>query len=148
MALTNEQKHACLEAIKQTGTVKAGALAAGVDPKTIRSEAKRSLMFRRRLEQAKLEGKANIVDNARQLIIDYAMGKVAKTDRNVLTAATILCNAYEPGFRGTSHVEGKVEHNMVVTTAIPRPNYDLIDAPRIIESGEQPRLPAPKRNRK
>jgi len=53
-------------------------------------------------------------------------GKIKeKTDRNRLTAAIALANAYELGFRGQTQVGGKIEHDVRVISAVPRPNYEI-----------------------
>ena len=53
---------------------------------------------------------------------------LTKTDRNRLTAAMALANAYEPGFRGTTQVQGRIEHDVKVISAVPRPKYKIIEA--------------------
>jgi hypothetical protein len=77
------------------------------------------------------ESKGMLIDEARALVRDYMRGKFMKTDRNRLTAAIALLNAYEPGFKGVTTVKGSVDHNVRVITAVPRPKYDVIDSPSV-----------------
>ena len=131
MRITHDQKETALDAISLEGTIKAGIAAAGVSTKSFRNEMNRSAIFKRRVQEAKEEGKRNVADKAVQLIKDYADGVFEKTDRNRLTAAIALANAYEPGFRGTTRVEGKVAHEVRFLTAVPRPKYNELPAPKI-----------------
>lgn len=124
MKLTADQKEKIISAIEEEATLLAGARAAGVEVWDIKEEMKRSAIFRKRVKEAREEGKLNLADRAIANINKYASGQVLKTDRNVLTANIALANAYEPGFKGTSKVEGKIEHDVRVITAVPRPNYD------------------------
>jgi hypothetical protein len=80
--------------------MKAGAEAAGVSVRTLNEEMRRSAIFKKRILEAREEGKRNVADNAIDRIKEYAFNPPLKTDRNVLTAAIALANAYEPGFRG------------------------------------------------
>ena len=132
MGITSNQKETAIEAIRELGTLKAGAAVAGMDVKTLRAERKRSAVFDRRVKDALEEGHTNLADNAVQLIIDYANGVYEKTDRNRLTAAIALANWAQPGFRGTTNVQGKVEHNVRVITAVPRPKYDEIGTTKVL----------------
>lgn len=127
--ISHEQKELALETIREKGTMKAGAEAAGISVRTLNEEMKRSEIFKKRLLEARTEGYNRLADNARQLVIDYMMGVYDKTDRNRLTAAIALLNAYEPGFRGTTLIQGRVEHDIRVFTAVPRPKY--LDAPKV-----------------
>ncbi len=129
--ITHEQKETILETIKIKGTMRAGAEAAGVNRRTINEEMKRSAVFKRRLLEARAIGYEKIADDSRQLVIDYMAGKYEKTDRNRLTAAIALLNAYEPGFRGTTTIQGRIEHDVKVITAVPRPQYKTIEPPKI-----------------
>ncbi len=125
MRITHDAKETAIEAIKVNGTMKAGAEAAGVSVRTLNEEMRRSAIFKRRVLEAREEGKRNVADNAIDRIKEYAFNPPLKTDRNVLTAAIALANAYEPGFRGTTNVQGKIEHDVRVITAVPRPNYNI-----------------------
>lgn len=129
--ITHDQKETALAAIREKGTMKAGAEAACISIRTLNEEMKRSAIFKKRLLEARAEGYNRLADNARQLVIDYMMGNYEKTDRNRLTAAIALLNAYEPGFRGTTTIQGKVEHEMRIITAVPRPKFDELEDPHI-----------------
>ncbi len=127
MKINGDQKETAIEAIKINGTMKAGAAAAGVSVRTLNEEMRRSAIFKRRILEAREEGKRNVADNAIDRIKEYAFNPPLKTDRNGLTAAIALANAYEPGFRGTTTVQGKIDHDVRVITAVPRPNYEVLD---------------------
>ncbi len=137
-----DQKNEAVEAIKINGTMKAGAEAAGVSVRTLNEEMRRSAIFKKRILEAREEGKRNIADNAIDRIKEYAFSPPAKTDRNVLTAAIALANAYEPGFRGTTTVQGKIDHDIRVISAVPRPNYKIseplaLDNRKMLQSGKR-----------
>ena len=132
MGITSKQKEIAIEGIREFGTLKAGAKVAGMDVKTLRAERKRSAVLDRRIKDALEEGHNNLADNAIQLIIDYANGVYEKTDRNRLTAAIALANWAQPGFRGTTTVQGKVDHNVRVITGVPRPDYDKIGTTKVL----------------
>ena len=132
--LTSEQKNKVLEALREFGTLLAAAKAGGVTKQQLNSELKKSAILRKRVNEAKILGKQNIADNALSVIMSYAYGNSSeKTDRNKLTAAIALANAFEPGFRGTSKVEGKIEHDVRVITAIPRPRYDELPNIKVLD---------------
>lgn len=123
--ITHDQKEAALEALLSQGTLQAGAKAAGVDVLVLKAEMRRSAMFKKRVLAAREEGKRSLADAAIDLIKAYAYGEYPKTetDRNRLTAAIALANAFEPGFRGTTTIQGRIEHAVRVITAVPRPKY-------------------------
>lgn len=129
--INHDAKEVAIEAIKEHGTMQAGAKAAGVSTKTLNNEMNRSAIFKRRILEAREEGKRNMSDNALQLVKDYADGKYEKTDRNRLTAALSILNWSEPGFRGTQTVQGQIDHNVRVITAVPRPKYNEIESPKV-----------------
>ncbi len=131
--ITLEQKKKALEAIREHGTMNAGATAAGVSRRTLNEEMNRSAVFKKRVLEAREEGHRNMADDAIQLIKDYADGKFDKkeTDRNRLTAAIAIANWAEPGFRGTTMIQGKIEHAIKVITGVPRPHYKELDSPKI-----------------
>ena len=139
--ITTDQKEAAIEAMREHGTMQYGAKIAGVSVRTLNNEMRRSAIFKKRVEEARAEGKSNIADKAIELIKSYAYGEnTEKTDRNRLTAAIALANAYEPAFRGTTIIQGRVEHNVRVISAVPRPKYDelpptkvSIDSPKVKE---------------
>ena len=125
--ISNDIKEAAIEALREYGTMNYAAKISGVTVRTLNKEMLRSEVFKRRVLEARNEGKQNIADKAIEMIKLYASGTLAKTDRNVLTANIALANAYEPGFRGTTNVQGKIEHDVRVITAVPRPNYGQIE---------------------
>jgi len=130
--LNHDLKELCIEVLRDKGTMQAAAKVVGVDVKTLNNEMRRSEVFRRRVVEARAEGKVNIADKAIELIKSYAYGEnTEKTDRNRLTAAIALANAYEPGFRGVTTIQGRVDHDVRVISAVPRPKY--IDAPEVKE---------------
>ena len=129
--ISADQKETAIETIRLHGTMKSGAEAAGVSVRTLNEEMRRSAIFRRRLLEAREEGNRNIADNAIERIKEYAFSPPAKTDRNVLTAAIALANAYEPGFRGSTIIQGKIAHDVRVLSAVPRPKYDELPKPKI-----------------
>ena len=144
-----DQKNEAVEAIKINGTMKAGAAAAGVSVRTLNEEMRRSAIFKRRILEAREEGKRNVADNAIDRIKEYAFNPPAKTDRNVLTAAIALANAYEPGFRGTTTVQGKIDHDVRVITAVPRPNYQIIEPEKkLLDKPSKNMLKSGKRTKK
>ena len=135
--ITHDQKETALEAIREKGTMKAGADAACITIRTLNREMKRSAIYKKRVLEARAEGYNNLADEARQLVIDYMSGKYEKTDRNRLTAAIALLNAYEPGFRGTTTIQGRVEHEVRVITAVPRPKYIDALSVKVIEEKKE-----------
>ena len=140
MRLTKDAKETAIEIIRIKGTMKAGAEAAGVSVRTLNEEMRRSAIFKRRILEAREEGKRNIADNAIDRIKEYAFNPPLKTDRNVLTAAIALANAYEPGFRGTTTVQGKIDHDVRVISAVPRPNYQIIEPEKKLLDKPSPKV--------
>ena len=139
MRLTKEQKESVIEHLREVGVLMVAAKRAGITKAELQAEMKKSAIFRKRVNEAKSEGKTNIADNALAVLMQYAYGAVAgKTDRNKLTAAIALANAFEPGFRGTSKIEGRIEHDVRVITAVPRPKYEVLDNPpkKMLKSGK------------
>ncbi len=131
--ITHDQKETAIEALREHGTMQYASKICGVSVRTLNEEMRRSEVFRRRVIEARTEGKMNMADNAIELIKSYAYGEYDKkeTDRNRLTAAIALANAYEPGFRGTTMIQGKIEHDIKVITSVPRPHYKELDTPKI-----------------
>jgi hypothetical protein len=127
--ITTDQKTKVLEIIREQGTMKAAAKEIGVSVRALNEEMMKSGLFKRRVLDAREEGKRNIAERAINVIQDYAFNTPDKTDRNKLTAAIALANAYEPGFRGATKVEGHIDHNVRVLTAVPRPNYKVSSKP-------------------
>ena len=135
--ISHDEKETAIEAMREHGTMQYGAKIAGVSVRTLNREMERSEIFKRRVLEAREEGKRNIAEKAIEMIKLYASGELAKTDRNVLTANIALANAYEPGFRGTTTIQGRVEHDVRVITAVPRPRYAEIEAPKGKVIGEK-----------
>ncbi len=131
--ITHDQKETALEALREHGTMQYASKICGVSVRTLNEEMRRSEVFKRRVIEARTDGKQNMADAAIEMIKQYASGKLLKTDRNVLTANIALANAYEPGFRGTTTFQGRMEHDVRVHSAIPRPDYNEIDKPPTIK---------------
>jgi hypothetical protein len=130
MRLTHDQKEQIVNSVWVNGTLES-AVNKDISMEMIQSEMKKSAVFKKRIDKAIKESKSMLIDEARALVRDYMRGEYEKTDRNRLTAAIALLNAYEPGFKGTTTVQGKIDHDVRVVTAVPRPNYEL-PAPKII----------------
>ena len=128
--MNSESKELVLNALKTYGTLKATAFFTKVSISDIKEEMKKHAVFRKRVNEALKEGRENITDEALDKIREFVMNPPVKTDRNQLTAAIALANAYLPGFKGTSKVEGHIEHDIKVITGVPRPNYTQIEAPK------------------
>ena len=125
--MTHDQKEQALAGMRLLGTKKAGALAANIPIETLNAEIKKSAIFKKRVSEALALGKSNLGDNALDIISTYALNPPPKTDRNQLTAAIALANAFITGFRGTTTVQGRIDHDVRVITAVPRPNYGVLD---------------------
>ena len=125
MRLSHDTKERILIGMRMLGTKKAGALAAGIPIEVLNAEIKKSAVFRKRVNEALASGKSNLADNALEIITNYALNPPPKTDRNQLTAAIALANAFIPGFRGATTVQGRIDHDVRVITAVPRPNYQI-----------------------
>jgi len=138
--LDHQKKEECIEALRYHGTMAYASKIIGVSVRTLNEEMRRSEIFKRRVLEARAEGKTNIADRAIELIKSYAYGEnTEKTDRNRLTAAIALANAYEPGFRGTTQVQGKIDHDVRVITAVPRPKYKVEienKPPKLLDKGK------------
>ncbi len=139
MKLSHDQKEQVLAGMRLLGTEKAGALAANITIEALKEELKKSAIFRKRASEAKAAGKSNLGESGLDVIIQYALNPPEKTDRNRLTAAIALCNAFIPGFRGVSTVQGRIDHDVRVITAVPRPNYEVLDKPseKMLQSGKR-----------
>jgi len=127
MRLNHDQKEQSLAGMRLLGTKKAGALAANITVEKLNEEIKKSAVFKKRANEALTSGKSNLADNALEVISTYALNPPPKTDRNQLTAAIALANAFIPGFRGATTVQGKIDHDVRVISAVPRPNYQIIE---------------------
>ena len=71
MRINADQKETAIEAIRIHGIMKAGAEAAGVSVRTLNEEMRRSAIFKKRVLEAREEGKRNVADNAINYIIRY-----------------------------------------------------------------------------
>ena len=130
--INHDVKETAIEALREHGTMQYAAKICGLTVRTLNNEMQRSDVFKRRVLEAREEGKRNIADKAIELIKTYAYGEnEEKTDRNRLTAAIALANAYEPGFRGVTTIQGRVDHDVRVISAVPRPRYDEVETPRV-----------------
>lgn len=137
--ISEEQKLRVIDGIKQYGTKIAGARLAGVSVETVRAEQRRSAKFDEKVKRAMEEGRGDVGETAMQVIESIAFHKndpnnpTDKVDKKTqLTAATILANAFIPGFKGTTTVQGKIEHDVNVKTAVPRPDYTpIVDSPEV-----------------
>ena len=129
--MTHGQREKAVEAIRTLGVKKAGAITAGITIRELNEEIAISAVFRKRIEEAKKEGRETLADNAVAMIELIASGTLPKTDRNVLTANIALANAFEPGFKGVTKHEGKIAHDVNVRTAVPRPEYNKLPPSKI-----------------
>ena len=125
MRISHDKKEQILAGMRLLGTKKAGALAADIPVEALNAEIKKSAVFRKRVNEALQMGKSSLADNALEVITNYALNPPPKTDRNQLTAAIALANAFIPGFRGATTVQGRIDHAVRVITAVPRPNYQI-----------------------
>ena len=143
MRLSHDQKEQALAGIRLLGTKKSGAAAANITIEKINAEIKKSAIFKKRVNEALQTGKGDLGDGGLMLVADYAFGrctechglgniegekclecdstgKLVKTDRNRLTAAIALSNAFIPGFRGATTVQGKIDHDIIIKPWLPR----------------------------
>ena len=138
MRINADQKETAIETIRIHGTMKAGAEAAGVSVRTLNEEMRRSAIFKRRIEEAREEGKMNIADQNLQRVQDIAEGKF-EVKMPQLTANLSILNWVLPGFRGKTEVSGRIVHAIRVLSAVPRPNYEALDNPpkKMLKSGKK-----------
>jgi len=138
MRLTEEQKAKALMSLKEHGTMVEAAKEVGCSTYNIREEMKRSLVFKSRVEEAREQGKSSVGDKALTVIEIIAFGENS-SEKGKLTAAAMLANAFIPGFRGVSHTESKIQHNINVVTSVPRPEYKEVITvePKLLPSAEE-----------
>ena len=130
--INHDVKETCIEALREHGTMQYASKICGVTVRALNQEMLRSAVFKRRVLEAREEGKRNIADKAIELIKSYAYGtNEEKTDRNRLTAAIALANAYEPGFRGITTIQKQIDHDVRIITAVPRPKYEITEVKQI-----------------
>ena len=146
--LNHDQKEMVLKAVWVNGTIEAAVLFTGIGMEIIQSEIKKSAVFEKRIKKALEASKGMLIDEARALVRDYMRGKYDKTDRNRLTAAIALLNAYEPGFKGTTTVQGRIEHDVKVITAVPRPRYNELPKVKVLDKPPDKILKSGKRTKK
>jgi hypothetical protein len=137
--LTHDQKEQIVNSVWINGTLES-AINDNITMESIQTEMKKSAVFKKRVDKALKESRGMLIDEARALVRDYMRGKYDKTDRNRLTAAIALLNAYEPGFKGTTTVQGKIDHDVRVITAVPRPNYQIIEPEKKLLDNPAPKV--------
>ena len=121
--INHDVKETCIEALREHGTMPYASKICGVSVRTLNLEMLRSAVFKRRVLEAREEGKRNMGDEQIDFIHSVAKGEIeVKMPR--LTAALAIANWVVPGFRGATTVQGQVDHNIRVITAVPRPKYD------------------------
>lgn len=123
--LTPQQRIQAIEIIRKYGTIKSAEEALG--RAAIENERKASAIFNKHIFEALGEGKNIIGDNAVDQIRQCADGNV-KMGKTQLTANIALANAYAPGFKGTTRTEGRIEHDIRIITAVPRPKYIEVES--------------------
>jgi len=124
--LNKETKEKIIYAIRERGVKLDGCKAVKITIHELNDEMKKHKVFAKEVHEAVKEGNQNLSDRGKEYIADVIDGKIAKTDRNAVTSAIAALNAYEPGFKGTSKVEGTISHDIRVITGIPRPKYPEI----------------------
>lgn len=134
--ITKDQKDVFIEELAACGVIKLSAEKAMVSVPTVYAEMKRSDVFKKRVQIAINEGRSKLGDSALERILEIANDSDPKRTSQKLTANLALANWSIPGFRGEQKISGKVEHDVIVRTGIPRPNYELTqpkDSVKIIE---------------
>ncbi len=124
--LSKQQKDLIIYHIRERGVKLDGCKAVKITIHELNDEMKKHKVFAKEVHEAVKEGNQNLSDRGKEYIADVIDGKIAKTDRNAVTSAIAALNAYEPGFKGTSKVEGTISHDIRVITGIPRPKYPEI----------------------
>jgi len=126
--LNHELKEQVIDALRYHGTLRYASKVCGVSVRTLNEEMRRSEIFKRRVDEARLEGKVNMGDEQLDFIHSVAAGEIeVKMPR--LTAALSIANWSVPGFRGINQtkVTGSIDHRLIpVKTAVPRPKYQII----------------------
>jgi len=128
MRLTHDQKEQALTGMRLLGTKKAGALAANIPIEKLNEEIKKSAVFKKRANEALANGKTDLGDNALSEIHNIAFNNNdPKALKHKLLALLAIANWSVPGFKGATTVQGKIDHDVRVITAVPRPNYQIIE---------------------
>uniref|UniRef100_A0A6M3IF73 Uncharacterized protein n=1 Tax=viral metagenome TaxID=1070528 RepID=A0A6M3IF73_9ZZZZ len=122
--LDHQKKEEVIAALRHHGTLRYASKVCGISVRTLNEEMRRSSIFKARVDEARIEGKTNMGDEQLDFIHSVAAGEVeVKMPR--LTAALSIANWSVPGFRGTTQVQGKIDHDVRVITAVPRPKYKV-----------------------
>jgi hypothetical protein len=123
--LSKIDKQKIILAIRERGVKRDGCKAVNISIHELNDEIKLHKNFAKEVKEAVAEGNQNLADKGKEYIADVIDQKISKTDRNAITGAIAALNAYEPGFKGTSKVEGHINHLIEVKTGVPRPNYQI-----------------------
>ena len=140
MRMSHDQKEQALAGMRLLGTKKAGALAANIPIEKLNEEIKKSAVFKKRVSEALASGKGDLGDNALSEIHNIAFNNNdPKALKHKLLALLALANWAVPGFKGATTVQGKIDHDVRVITAVPRPNYEVLDNPpkKMLQSGKR-----------
>ena len=130
--LTEELKEEVIKHVAICGTLKYASNRVGVTVRVIQEEIRKSLLFKKRINEAVKIGREAVADRAVEMLRQAAFLE-AGLDKSALTANLALANAYSDGFR-TQKVEHEVRGSVRVITAVPRPKY--IEAPKVKELAE------------
>ncbi len=141
--LSPDQQRIIISSLMQYGTFMKAAKDALTTTPILQQYRKQHPKFSRLCQDAISSGKESVGDNALTVIQGIAFGKDTK-DQQRLVAAMSLANAFVPGFKGTTHVEGRIQHNVQVSSLVPRPPYiqgQCIDVtPKMLEQPSTPKL--------
>jgi len=136
--LDHQKKEEVIDALRHHGTLRYASKVCGISVRTLNEEMRRSSIFKSRVDEARVEGKINMGEEQLDFIHSVAAGEIeVKMPR--LTAALSIANWSVPGFRGTTQIQGKIDHDVRVITAVPRPKYKVE-----IENKSQKLLDKPK----
>ena len=141
--ITFDQKETIIEALRSGYTKDGAAKIVGVTHRTINNEERRSLVFARRVKEATEEGKGTIGDIAIERI-KWLASEENKDVRSRLTANAMLANWTVPGFRGVQETRSKIDHDVRIISAVPRPKY----AVEVLDNLPQKMLKSGKRTKK
>ena len=128
--ITKDQKDTFIEELAACGVIKLAASKTMVSVPTIYAEMKRSDVFKKRVQLAINEGKSKLGDSTLENILEIANDLDPKRTSQRLTANLAIANWVIPGFRGEQKISGKVEHDVIVKTGIPRPDYKELTPPK------------------
>jgi hypothetical protein len=142
LKITPEQKTLIIKSLYEYGNITIAAHTAHCSPSTIYSEMARNDAFRERAIEARLIGNAHKGDKSEAMIMKAAWDTDSGITKTQLTANAMLSNAYIPGFKGATNIQGHIDHDIHVITGIPRPQY-----PDAIELIPVKQLPTPDQKR-